>query len=174
MADFIHNMGIRSYIDPVPALALGSSESNVYELVSAFSTFANQGVHTDPIFVTRIEDRQGNLIASFIPQSQDAVSERTAYTMLTMLQDVVNSGTAGRLRWQFGLTDMEIGGKTGTSNKNRDAWFMCVTPKLVTGAWVGGEDQSVHFIRGGEGSVMALPIVGDFMKRVYDDGRLGH
>ena len=173
VANFIHNMGIRSYIDPVPALALGSSESNVYELVSAFSTFANQGVHTDPIFVTRIEDRQGNLIASFIPQSQDAVSERTAYTMLTMLQDVVNSGTAGRLRWQFGLTDMEIGGKTGTSNKNRDAWFMCVTPKLVTGAWVGGEDQSVHFIRGGEGSVMALPIVGEYMKKIYDDGRFG-
>lgn len=91
-----------------------------------------------------------------------------------MLQDVVNSGTAGRLRWQFGLTDMEIGGKTGTSNKNRDAWFMCVTPKLVTGAWVGGEDQSVHFIRGGEGSVMALPIVGEYMKKIYDDGRFGH
>ena len=97
VADFIHNMGIRSYIDPVPALALGSSESNVFELVSAFSTFANQGVHTDAIFVTRIEDRQGNLIASFIPQSQDAISERTAYTMLTMLQGVVNAGTAGRL-----------------------------------------------------------------------------
>ena len=173
VADFIHNMGIRSYIDPVPALALGSSESNVYELVSAFSTFANQGVHTDAIFVTRIEDRQGNLIASFIPQSQDAISERTAYTMLTMLQGVVNSGTAGRLKWQFGFNDVEIGGKTGTSNKNRDAWFMCVAPKLVAGAWVGGEDQSVHFIRGGEGSVMALPIVGDFMKKVYDDGRLG-
>ena len=173
VADFIHNMGIRSYIDPVPALALGSSESNVFELVSAFSTFANQGVHTDAIFVTRIEDRQGNLIASFIPQSQDAVSERTAYTMLTMLQGVVNAGTAGRLKWQFGFNDVEIGGKTGTSNQNRDAWFMCVAPKLVAGAWVGGEDQSVHFVRGGEGSVMALPIVGDFMKRVYDDGRFG-
>ena len=173
VADFIHNMGIRSYIDPVPALALGSSESNVYELVSAFSTFANQGVHTDAIFVTRIEDRQGNLIASFIPQSQDAISERTAYTMLTMLQGVVNAGTAGRLKWQFGFNDVEIGGKTGTSNQNRDAWFMCVAPKLVAGAWVGGEDQSVHFVRGGEGSVMALPIVGDFMKRVYDDGRFG-
>ena len=168
VADFIHNMGIRSYIDPVPALALGSSESNVFELVSAFSTFANQGVHTDAIFVTRIEDRQGNLIASFIPQSQDAISERTAYTMLTMLQGVVNAGTAGRLKWQFGFNDVEIGGKTGTSNQNRDAWFMC-----VAGAWVGGEDQSVHFVRGGEGSVMALPIVGDFMKRVYDDGRFG-
>ena len=173
VADFIHNMGIRSYIDPVPALALGSSESNVFELVSAFSTFANQGVHTDAIFVTRIEDRQGNLIASFIPQSQDAISERTAYTMLTMLQGVVNAGTAGRLKWQFGFNDVEIGGKTGTSNQNRDAWFMCVVPKLVAGAWVGGEDQSVHFVRGGEGSVMALPIVGDFMKRVYDDGRFG-
>ena len=173
VADFIHNMGIRSYIDPVPALALGSSESNVFELVSAFSTFANQGVHTDAIFVTRIEDRQGNLIASFIPQSQDAISERTAYTMLTMLQGVVNAGTAGRLKWQFGFNDVEIGGKTGTSNQNRDAWFMCVAPKLVAGAWVGGEDQSVHFVRGGEGCVMALPIVGDFMKRVYDDGRFG-
>ena len=173
VADFIHNMGIRSYIDPVPALALGSSESNVFELVSAFSTFANQGVHTDAIFVTRIEDRQSNLIASFIPQSQDAISERTAYTMLTMLQGVVNAGTAGRLKWQFGFNDVEIGGKTGTSNQNRDAWFMCVAPKLVAGAWVGGEDQSVHFVRGGEGSVMALPIVGDFMKRVYDDGRFG-
>ena len=173
VADFIHNMGIRSFIDPVPALCLGTSESNVYEMVSAFSTFANEGVHTDPIFVTRIEDRQGNLIASFIPQSQDAISERTAYTMLTMLEGVVNAGTAGRLKWQFGLTDMEIGGKTGTSNKNRDAWFMCVAPKLVAGAWVGGEDQSVHFLSGGEGSVAALPIVGEFLKRVYDDGRLG-
>ena len=93
--------------------------------------------------------------------------------MLTMLEGVVNAGTAGRLKWQFGLTDMEIGGKTGTSNKNRDAWFMCVAPKLVAGAWVGGEDQSVHFISGGEGSVAALPIVGEFLRRVYDDGRLG-
>ncbi len=173
VADFIHNMGIRSFIDPVPALCVGSSESNVYELVSAFSTFANEGVHTDPIFVTRIEDRQGNLISSFIPQSQDAISEGTAYTMLTMLQRVVNAGTAGRLKWQFGLNDMEIGGKTGTSNKNRDAWFMCVAPKLVAGAWVGGEDQSVHLLRAGEGSVAALPIVGEFLKKVYDDGRLG-
>ncbi len=173
VADFIHNMGIRSFIDPVPALCVGSSESNVFEMVSAFSTFANEGVHNDPIFVTRIEDRQGNLIASFIPQSQDAISERTAYTMLTMLQRVVNAGTAGRLKWQFGLDAMEIGGKTGTSNKNRDAWFMCVAPKIVAGAWVGGEDQSVHLLSGGEGSVMALPIVGNFMKNILDDGSLG-
>ncbi|MBR3847154.1 MAG: penicillin-binding protein [Alistipes sp.] len=173
VADFIHNMGIRSYIDPVPALCVGSSESNTYELTSAFSTFANGGVHTDPIFVTRIEDRQGNLIASFIPQSQDAISERSAYTMLTMLKRVVNSGTAGRLKWMFGLNDVDLGGKTGTSNENRDAWFIGVAPRLVAGAWVGGEDQQVHLTSRGEGSVVALPIVGDFFKRVYDDGSLG-
>ncbi|MEG0789802.1 MAG: transglycosylase domain-containing protein [Alistipes sp.] len=173
VAEFIHNMGIRSYIDPVPALCLGTSESNVFEMTSAFSTFVNEGVHHDPIFVTRIEDRQGNLIASFIPQSQDAISERTAYTMLTMLQGVVNAGTAGRLKWMFDLAGVEIGGKTGTSQKNIDAWFMCVTPKLVAGAWVGGEDQSVHLSSRGEGGVVALPIVGDFLSRVYNDGRLG-
>lgn len=173
VASFIHNMGIRSYIDPVPALCLGTSESNVFELVSAFSTFANEGVHTDPIFVTRIEDRQGNLIASFTPATQDAVSNQTAYTMLTMLQKVVTSGTANRLRWMFGLEDVELGGKTGTSQKNRDAWFMCVAPKLVAGAWVGGEDQSVHLSSRGEGGVVALPIVGEFLKKVYGDGTLG-
>ena len=173
VSDFIHNMGIRSFIDPVAALCVGSSESNTYELASAFSTFANGGVHNDAIFVTRIEDRQGNLIASFIPQSQDAISERTAYTMLTMLKRVVSGGTAGRLKWMFGLDDVELGGKTGTSNENRDAWFMGVAPRIVAGAWVGGEDQQVHLTARGEGSVVALPIVGDFLKRVYDDGTLG-
>ena len=173
VSDFIHNMGIRSFIDPVSALCVGSSESNTYELVSAFSTFANGGVHNDAIFVTRIEDRQGNLIASFIPQSQDAISERTAYTMLTMLKRVVDAGTAGRLKWMFDLHDVELGGKTGTSNENRDAWFMGVAPRIVAGAWVGGEDQQVHLTARGEGSVVALPIVGDFLKRVYADGTLG-
>lgn len=173
VADFIHNMGIRSFIDPVPALCLGTSESSVFELTSAFTTFANQGVHTDPIFVTRIEDRQGNVISTFIPHSQDAISEETAWTMLGMLKHVVSGGTAGRLKWMYGFNDVEIGGKTGTSNKNRDAWFMGVTPNLVTGAWVGGEDQSVHLVSRGEGSVVALPIVGEFLKQVYDNGKLG-
>jgi len=145
----------------------------VFELASAYSTFVNEGVHTDPIFVTRIEDRQGNLISSFIPQSQDAINKHTAYTMLTMLQRVITAGTGGRLVWQFGMKDMEIGGKTGTSNENRDAWFMCVTPNLVAGSWVGGEDQSVHFPAGGEGSIMALPIVGEFLTKAYADPRLG-
>ena len=173
VADFIHNMGIRSFIDPVYALCLGTSESSVFEMVSAYSTFANGGVHTDPIFVTRNEDRQGNLIATFIPESQDAVSERTAYTMLTMLQSVVTNGTAGRLKGQFDLGDAQLGGKTGTSQRNRDAWFMCVAPKLVAGAWVGGEDQSVHPTYGGEGSIMALPIVGEFFSTVYKNPALG-
>ncbi len=173
VADFLHNMGIKSYIYPAYALCLGAFESNVFELVSAYSTFVNEGVHIDPIFVTRIEDRQGNLISSFIPQSQDAVNKHTAYTMLTMLERVITAGTGGRMVWQFGMDNMEIGGKTGTSNENRDAWFMCVTPTLVAGSWVGGEDQSVHFKSAGEGSVMALPIVGEFLKRSYEDPRLG-
>ena len=173
VADFLHNMGIRSYIYPAYALCLGAFESNVFELVSTYSTFVNEGVHIDPIFVTRIEDRQGNLISSFIPQSQDAVNKHTAYTMLTMLQRVITAGTGGRLAWQFGMDNMDIGGKTGTSNENRDAWFMCVTPTLVAGSWVGGEDQSVHLRAQGEGSVMSLPIVGEFLKRSYDDPRLG-
>ncbi len=173
VASFIHNMGVKSFIDPVPALCLGSSESNVFELVSAYSTFANRGVHTDPIFVTRIEDRQGNMISEFAPVSQDAISEQTAYTMLTVLKKVVTSGTARKMNFLYGFSDVEMGGKTGTSQKNRDAWFMCITPRLVTGAWVGGEDQSVHFSSRGEGSILALPIVGEFMQKVYGEASLG-
>ncbi len=171
VADFIHNMGIRSYIDPVYALCLGTSEASLLELVGAYTTFANRGVSTEPIFVTRIEDRQGNVISTFVPTSSDAISEQNAYTMLTMLQGVINSGTGGRLRWQYGFTG-EIGGKTGTSQENRDAWFVGVTPNLVAGIWVGGEDQSVHLSRQGEGSVVALPVFGEFMKRVYGDPSL--
>ncbi|MFR9524485.1 MAG: transglycosylase domain-containing protein [Rikenellaceae bacterium] len=172
VANFIHNLGVKSYIDPVPALCLGTSESNVFELVGAYSTFVNQGVYTEPIFVTRIEDRQGNVISTFVPQSQDAISEKTAYTMLGMLQGVVKGGTASRLNWAYDMADVEVGGKTGTSQRNRDAWFMCVTPRLVAGAWVGGEDQFVHLLARGEGSVMALPIVGSFFDKVYDNPNL--
>lgn len=172
VADFIHKMGIRSYIDPVYALCLGTPDVSLYEMVSAYATFANRGVYTDPIFVTRIEDRHGNLIASFTPTSNDAVSEQTAYTMLGMLKNVVNAGTAGRLRWMFKFTG-DMGGKTGTSQNNSDAWFIGVTPKLVAGAWVGGEDRSVHLYSRAEGSIMALPIYGKFMQQVYADPKLG-
>lgn len=173
VADFIHNLGIKSYIDPVVSLCLGTGESNAFEVASSYSTFANRGVYTEPIFVTRIEDRQGNVIASFIPKSQDAISERTAYTMLGMLQGVVKGGTASRLGWAYDLANVEIGGKTGTSQKNRDAWFVGVTPKIVAASWVGGEDQSVHLLSRGEGGVIALPIVGEFLKSVYKNPRLG-
>ncbi len=172
VADFLHNMGIRSYIDPVHALALGTMDVSLFELAGAYTTFANGGMNIEPIFVTRIEDRQGNLIASFLPETRDAISEQTAFTTLQVLQEVVNSGTGNRLRRIYGFTG-EIGGKTGTSQENRDAWFMGVTPKLVAGAWVGGEDQSVHPRTAGEGAVIALPIYGEFMKRVYADPKLG-
>ncbi|MDR2890989.1 MAG: transglycosylase domain-containing protein [Alistipes sp.] len=172
VADFLHNMGIRSWIDPVHALALGTMDVSLYELVGAFTTFANKGVSTEPIFVTRIEDRAGNLISSFLPETTDAISEQTAYTTLQVLQEVVNNGTGYRLRGSYGFNG-QMGGKTGTSQESRDAWFVGVTPKLVGGAWVGGEDQSVHPMRAGEGSVIALPIFGEFMKRVYADPKLG-
>ena len=175
VADFIHRMGIHSYIDPVYSLALGTMDVSLFEMVGAYSTFVNRGVFTEPIFVTRIEDRYGNLIASFTPVSSDAISEQTAYTMLGMLQNVVNKGTGGRLKRTYngyGFTG-QIGGKTGTSQESRDAWFIGVTPKLVGGAWVGGEDQSVHLRSAAEGATLALPIFGEFMKRVYADPSLG-
>ena len=170
VADFIHNMGILSFIDPVYALCVGTFESNVFEMVSAYSTFANEGVYNTPLFVTHIEDRQGNLISSFTSSSQDAISKESAYTMLTMMQNVITHGTGRRMGWAFNMQGVEIAGKTGTTNENRDAWFMCITPKLVAGSWVGGEDQSIHLTSSrGEGSVMALPIVGDFLRRVHND-----
>ena len=169
VADFIHNMGILSFIDPVYALCVGSFESNVYEMVSAYSTFANEGVYNTPIFVTHIEDRQGNLISSFTSSSQDAISKESAYTMLTMMQNVITRGTGRRMVWGYGMQGVDIAGKTGTTNENRDAWFMGITPKLVAGAWVGAEDQSITLGNRGEGSVMALPIVGDFLRRVHND-----
>ena len=169
VADFIHNMGIMSYIDPVYALCVGTFESNVYEMVSAYSTFANEGVHTSPIFVTRIEDKHGNLISSFSSSSQDAISKESAYTMLTMLQNVITHGTGRRMVWGYDMQGVEIAGKTGTTNENRDAWFVGITPKLVAGAWVGAEEQYMNLGSKGEGSLVALPIVGDFFRRVHRD-----
>ena len=173
VADFIHEMGIMSYIDPVNALCLGTPDVSLFEMVGAYSTFANRGIHTEPIFITRIEDRYGNLLAEFSPTSTVAISESTAYTMNGMLRAVVEKGTGVRLGWAYNMYGVEVGGKTGTSQKNRDAWFMCVAPNLVGGAWVGGEDQSVHLTNKGEGSVVALPIYGEFLRKVMNDGTLG-
>ncbi len=173
VAEFLHTMGIKSYIDPVYPLCLGTSDASLFEMAGAYSTFVNRGVFTEPIFVTRIEDRHGNIIAEFTPQTSVAISEVTAHTMVDMMRTVVLAGTGRRLIYEYGAGGMEVGGKTGTSQENRDGWFMCIAPNLVGGVWVGGEDQSVHLTRAGEGSVVALPIYGDFFRKVLKDGSLG-
>jgi penicillin-binding protein 1A len=172
VADFIHKMGIHSYIDPVPALALGSSEVSLYEMIGAYGTFANRGVFTEPVFVTRIEDRMGNVLSNFTPRTSDAISPQTATTMLQMLRKVVDGGTAGRIRGMYALQG-EIGAKTGTTQNSSDGWFMGVTPKLVGGAWVGAEDRSVHLVRTAtDGARQALPIFAGFLQKVYADPKL--
>ena len=173
VADFIHDLGIRSYIDPVVALCIGSYDSNPFEMASAYSTFANKGVHIDPIFVTRIEDSQGNVLATFTPKTEDVLSKRVAYTMITMMQRVVTMGTARRMIYEFGFNDVEIAAKTGTTNDNVDAWFMCAVPNLVMGVWVGGEENGIHFTYNADGSRIALPIAGKFLTKVYNNGSLG-
>lgn len=173
VAKFIHDMGIKSYIDPVAALCIGSYDSNPYEMASAYCTFANEGVRIDPIFVTRIEDSQGNVLATFTPKTNDVLSKRVAYTMITMMQKVVTTGTARRMLYEFKFNDVEIAAKTGTTNDNVDAWFMCAVPNLVMGTWVGGEENSIHFTRNADGSRIALPIAGKFLTKVFNDGTLG-
>ena len=173
VAEFIHDIGIKSFIDPVAALCIGSYDSNTFEMASAYSTFANQGVHIDPIFVTRIEDSKGNVLATFTPKSEDVLSKRVAYTMITMMQRVVTMGTARRMLYEFGFNDVEIAAKTGTTNDNVDAWFMCTVPNLVIGVWVGGEENGIHFTRNADGSRIALPIAGKFLTKVFNDGSLG-
>jgi penicillin-binding protein 1A len=173
VADFIHKIGVKSFIDPVVSLCIGSYDSNPYEMASAYCTFANEGVRVDPVFVTRIEDSQGNVLATFTPKTNDVLSKRVAYTMVTMMQRVVTQGTARRMIYEFGFNDVEMAAKTGTTNDNVDAWFMCAVPNLVMGVWVGGEEPSVHFTSSAGGSRMALPVAGKFLTKVYNDGTLG-
>ncbi len=173
IADIAYKMGIESYIDPVPSMIYGTSDMSVKEMVAAYATFANKGVHTKPLFVTKIEDKFGNVLATFQPETKEAISEETAFLMLNLMQGVVNFGTAARLRSTYQMTS-EIAGKTGTTNNHSDGWFIGITPNLVSGAWVGAEDRSVHFTRLGLGSgtSMALPIWGEYMTRVYEDSTL--
>ena len=172
----VRNMGIKSYIPEVSSICLGSADLTLYEMVGAYSCFANKGVYTHPIFVTRIEDKNGNVLANFQPVKHEAISERSAYLMLTMLQGVVRNGTGSRIwsdkyPWQI---KAQVGAKTGTTNENSDGWFIGVTPNLVTGVWTGAEDRSVHFdqMTYGQGAYMALPIWAGYMRKVYDDNRL--
>ncbi|HBH47760.1 MAG TPA: hypothetical protein DDX98_03935 [Bacteroidales bacterium] len=173
IANIAHKMGIESYIDPVPSMIYGTSDMSVKEMVGAFSTFTNLGIHVKPIFVTRIEDKYGNVLANFQPETKEAIDEKTAYLMLSLLKGVVDFGTASRLRYRYNFT-AEMAGKTGTTNNHSDGWFIGMTPQLVSGIWVGGENRSIHFdnIGMGSGTAMALPIYAEYMQRIYADSSL--
>jgi len=168
--DVMKKMGIRSHIDPVVSIFLGTSIISLYELTGAFGTFANKGVYTQPVFVTRIENKDGSVISVFRPKFEEAISEKNAYLMINLLEGVVKKGTGSRLRWKYQLFN-QIGGKTGTTQNQSDGWFMGITPNLVTGVWTGWEDRGIHFesLRLGAGSNMALPIFGMYMQKIYDD-----
>ena len=174
VAKMAHNMGVVSDIPYVPAIALGTPDLSLYEMVGAMNTFANKGVYVEPIFVTRVEDKNGNVLERFVPERNEAMDEITAYKMLKLMQGVVESGTGNRLQWKYGFNN-PIAGKTGTTQNQSDGWFMGVTPDLTTGIWVGAEDRSVHFrtITLGQGANMALPIWAIYMKKVYTDRSLG-
>ncbi len=172
----LHEFGINNPdIHPSMSLCLGPCDVSVAEMVSAYSVFANHGIRTAAMFVSRIEDNEGNVIASFQPRMNEVISAESANKMLVLLRGVVDGGTAGRLRYKYHL-EGEIGGKTGTTNKNSDAWFIGFTPQLVTGIWVGGEDRDIHFdnMAMGQGATMALPIWAYYMKKVYRDRALGY
>ena len=163
-------MGITSYIPAVYSIALGSADLTLYEMTGAMATFANKGLWVEPIFITRIEDRNGNVLEQFVPKQQEAISEETAYLMVQLMKGVVESGTGVRLRYKYGL-DNPIAGKTGTTQNQSDGWFMGITPDLVTGVWVGCEDRAAHFrtLDLGQGANTALPIWAIYMKNVYAD-----
>ena len=174
MADMMRKMGIGCHIDETYSLCVGSADIAVYDMVAAYNTFPSRGVYVTPIFVTRIEDNDGNVLGEFTNPKREAVSDYTAYLMANLMQGVVNSGTGVRLRAKYGLKG-EIAGKTGTTNDQSDGWFIGYTPSLTAGVWVGAEDRQVHFesLALGGGSNMALPIWGIFMKKVLADGTLG-
>ncbi len=167
------NMGVTSDIEPVPSICLGTPSISVYEMVGATATYPNGGVYQKPIFITRIEDKNGNVLETFKSTPKDALDERTSYLMLSLMKGVVESGTGVRLRLKYKFTN-PIAGKTGTTDNNSDGWFMGLTPDLVSGVWVGAEDRSVHFrsTHYGQGANMALPIWAIYMKKIYADSTL--
>lgn len=172
--DFSDKLGIDTKkFMPYPSICLGTMDISVYEMVGAYGAIANGGVWTEPIFITRIEDKHGNVLAEFIPKTEEAMNKQTAYVMCKMLQKVPEGGTATRLRTRYGI-GFPVGGKTGTTQNNSDGWFMGIAPELVGGCWVGAEDRTVHFrsTTYGQGANMALPIFGLFMKSVNKDKNL--
>ncbi|WP_040279668.1 penicillin-binding protein 1A [Psychroserpens damuponensis] len=190
VVDMARNLGIDSHIPAVPAIALGTPDISVYEMVAAYSTFANKGVYNKPVMVTRIEDKNGTVLYQFTPETRDVLSAEVAYTTVNLMQGVVEAGSGSRLRdsWRTNQTIYKeiitgypyeltnpIAGKTGTTQNQSDGWFMGMVPNLVTGVWVGAEDRAAHFkhISYGQGASMALPIWGMYMNSCYDDEDLG-
>lgn len=175
LVEMMRAFGIQGQIDPVVSLCVGPCEVSLQEMVNAYTTFPNRGIRTEPLYVTRIEDANGNIIANFVPETHEVINELTSYKMVYMLRNVLDHGTGVRTRFKYGI-NAPMGGKTGTTQNNSDGWFVCFTPSLVNGAWVGGEDRAVHFdnLAQGQGASMALPINALYMKRVYADTELGY
>lgn len=173
LANKMRMFGLSGYIEPTLPLCLGTVDVSVGDMVAAYTTFANKGIRVNPIYVTRIEDNQGNLIYSAVPHRTEVTSETAYYRIVSILLNVVDSGTGASLRSRYGI-HAQMGGKTGTTNANSDSWFMGFTPDLVTGVWVGGEERYIHFnsMAFGQGAKAALPIYGLYMKKVYSDPKL--
>lgn len=171
--EMARKMGVTSKLEAVPAIALGAADLSVYEMTGAYATFANKGVHTEPVYITRIEDKNGVVLEERIPKKIEAINEETAYLMLNLMQGVVQYGTGTRLRGKYNLTNA-IAGKTGTTQNNSDGWFIGIVPNLAAGCWVGAEDRVVRFRNTnlGQGANMALPIWGLFMQKCYADKEL--
>lgn len=175
LARLIHTFGVRNRdVQPTVSLCLGPCDISVGEMVSAYTTFPNKGIRVAPMFVTRIEDSEGNVVANFTPDMEEVISAESAYKMLIMLRAVIHEGTGARVR-RLGIK-ADMGGKTGTTNNNSDGWFIGFTPKLVSGCWVGGEDRDIHFdtMHYGQGAAMALPIWVKYMSKVFADKSLGY
>lgn len=174
MLSLMRTMGITGHIDPVPSICVGAADISISDMVAAYNTFPSGGVYCEPVIVTRIEDNLGNVLSEFTGGRRDALNENVAYTMVQMMQNVVNGGTAGRLRSTYGLKG-QMAGKTGTTNDNADGWFIGYTPSITAGAWVGFEDRQVHFqsMASGQGSAAALPVFGIWMRKIIADGTLG-
>lgn len=175
LVKMMRSFGIEGPLDPVVSLCLGPCEVSVKEMVDAYTTFPNKGIRVEPLYVTRIEDNNGNILATFTPQNYEIISETTSYKMIYMLRNVMDHGTGVRARFKYGLK-APMGGKTGTSQNHSDGWFVGFTPSLVSGVWVGGEDRSIHFdnMSAGQGANMALPIWAIYMQKVYADEELGY
>ena len=176
VVEFAQQLGITTTLDPVPSICLGTSDVSLFEITGSYSTFVNLGIHTKPFFITRIEDKNGNVMANFIPESRMAINEETAYKMIYMFRGGVEEerGTSGGLGWDI-REDNEIGGKTGTTDNASDGWYIGITHNLVSGVWVGGDERAIHFPTWsfGSGAVSARPIWEKFMRKVYNDPKSG-